>query len=118
MTRNLVNSHCATLPGATVDDPWGGGHDCWKVCEKMFANVGALGQGVIFKCPDIDTAAMLIDLGRAEKAPYMPRGGWVMARWGAMDEAELKERLTRSYLVVRCSLTKKLQATLPPEPGI
>lgn len=116
MSRALINAHCRTLPGAEVDDPWGGGHDCWKICGKMFAVVGALDHGVTLKCGDADSAEMLIDLGRAEKAPYLPRGGWVLVRWGAMEEGELRERLTASYLAVRRSLTKKLQNSLPPEP--
>jgi len=37
MSRKLVNAVCQTFPGATVSDPWGGGHDAWKVGGKMFA---------------------------------------------------------------------------------
>lgn len=37
----MVNSICRTFPGADVSDPWGGGHDAWKVGGKMFACVGA-----------------------------------------------------------------------------
>jgi len=40
MTRTVVNAHAATLPGASVSDLWGGGHDTWKVGGKMFAGVG------------------------------------------------------------------------------
>ena len=42
MSRDLVNAICAGLPGAEVSDPWGGGHDCWKVGGKMFAVTGAV----------------------------------------------------------------------------
>ncbi len=37
MTRDEINALCATLPGAENSDPWGGGHDAWKVGGKMFA---------------------------------------------------------------------------------
>ncbi len=47
MTRALINAHCATLPGAAVSDPWGGGHDAWKVGGKMFAVVGVMEDGGI-----------------------------------------------------------------------
>ena len=63
MSRDLVTAICAPLPGAAVSDPWGGGHDCWKVGGKMFANVGGYGDGVDVKCPDLETARLLIDLG-------------------------------------------------------
>lgn len=117
MTRAEVNAHCATMPGAEVDDPWGGGHDCWKVGGKMFALIGAMNHGVSLKCQDAGEAAMLIDVGRAERAPYLTRGGWVLIRWGVMDGDELRARLTRSYVVVRRNLPKRIQAKLAPEPG-
>ena len=110
MTRDKVNVHCATLPGAEVSDPWGGGHDCWKVGGKMFAPMGAMNAGVSIKCSDPSEAAMLIDAARAERAPYLVRGGWVLVRWGAMEAAELQARLTRSYLTVRRGLPKRVQA--------
>jgi predicted DNA-binding protein (MmcQ/YjbR family) len=117
MTRDDVNAHCATLPGAELSDPWGGGHDVWKVAGKMFASMGAMNTGVSIKCADPSEAAMLIDLGRAEPAPYLTRGGWVLVRWGTMDRDELRARLTRSYLTVRRGLPKRIQASLGPEPG-
>lgn len=111
MSRETVNSICRTLPGAELSDPWGGGHDAWKVCGKMFACVGSAGDGVSVKTPDIETAQMLIDAGVGEKAPYFHRS-WIRLPWG-VDEDELRHRLFASYDIVRASLTKKLQATLP-----
>jgi predicted DNA-binding protein (MmcQ/YjbR family) len=80
--------------------------------------MGAMNYGVSIKCPDPSEAAMLIDLGVAERAPYLARGGWVLVRWGAMDGDELRGRLARSYLTVRRSLTKRVQASLGPEPSV
>ena len=117
MTRDEINAHCAGLPGAEVSDPWGGGHDCWKVAGKMFASIGVLNEGVSFKCATAGDAAMLIDLGRAQRAPYLPRGGWVFVGWNAMEAGELRERLTLSYLTVRRALSKRMQAALGPEPA-
>jgi len=42
MSREMVNAFCRTFPGAKVSDPWGGGHDAWKVGGKMFACIGPL----------------------------------------------------------------------------
>ena len=75
MNREDVNTICASLPGAEVSDPWGGGHDCWKIGGKTFALMGTMNEGVSFKCVDDETARMLIDVGRFQKAPYLPRGG-------------------------------------------
>ena len=94
MMREDVNAHCAGLPGAEVSDPWGGGHDCWKVAGKMFALMGTVSEGVSLKCADAGDAVMLIELGRAERAPYLTRGGWILVRWGAMDGDELRARFT------------------------
>ena len=112
MSRDLVNEICATLPGAEVSDPWGGGHDAWKVGGKMFACIGSVGDGVSVKTPDIETASMLIEAGVGEKPPYFHRS-WVRLPWDCPEE-ELRHRLERSYDLVRGSLTKKVQSALPP----
>ncbi len=112
MTRDYVNSVCADLPGAELSDPWGGGHDAWKVGGKMFACVGSVGDGVSVKTPDIETAQMLIDAGIGTKAPYFHRS-WVRLPWETAAD-EMQHRLITSYDIVRASLTKKIQASLPP----
>ncbi len=112
MSRAFVNAHCAGLPGAEHSDPWGGGHDAWKVGGKLFAVTGALeDHGVSVKCADVETAELLIELGRAERAPYFHRS-WVRIPWGGLDEAELADRLDISYRLIRGSLPKKVQAAL------
>jgi predicted DNA-binding protein (MmcQ/YjbR family) len=111
MTRALINAHCATLPGAEVSDPWGGGHDAWKVGGKMFAVVGVMEDGVSVKCADVETAGLLIEMGRAVRAPYFHRS-WVRVPWGAVSDDEIRERLTASYAIIRAGLPKKVQALL------
>lgn len=116
MTRELVNQICAPLPGAEKSDPWGGGHDAWKVGGKMFASVGALGDGVSLKTPDIETATALIDMQRAIKAPYFHRS-WVHIPFDRIvsDDVtaqELHDRIAQSYALVRAKLPKKVQAAL------
>ena len=114
MSRVLVNSICATFPGATVSDPWGGGHDAWKVGGKMFASIGAIQTGVSVKTDSVETAQMLIDAGVGTRAPYFHRS-WVHLPAGT-DEGELRYRLAKSYQIIRLSLTRKMQATLGPIP--
>ncbi|HQU67541.1 MAG TPA: MmcQ/YjbR family DNA-binding protein [Albidovulum sp.] len=108
MTRSL----CETLPGAEVSDPWGGGHDAWKVGGKMFACIGAIQTGVSVKTDGIEMAEMLIEAGVAERAPYFHRS-WVHLPEGTSDD-ELRHRLLRSYDLIRSALPKKVQTALPP----
>ena len=113
-TRAFVNDSCAALPGAELSDPWGGGHDAWKVGGKLFAVVGAVDEAVSVKCRDAETAQLLIELGRAERAPYFHRS-WVRIPLGArstIEQDELAERLSNSYHVIRATLPKKVQSTL------
>ena len=112
MSREFVNGICRTFPGAEVNDPWGGGHDAWKVGGKMFASIGAKGGGVSVKTDSIETAEMLIDAGVGTKAPYFHRS-WLHLDFDA-DPEEIEHRLRQSYRVIRGSLTKKVQATLDP----
>ncbi|SDD81644.1 Predicted DNA-binding protein, MmcQ/YjbR family [Paracoccus isoporae] len=112
MSRDAVNAICKTLPGAEHSDPWGGGHDCWKIGGKIFALIGAAEDRVSVKCDSIDTAQMLIEAGVATKAPYMHRS-WVALPCDAAAD-ELEHRITQSYRLIRASLTRKAQAALAP----
>jgi predicted DNA-binding protein (MmcQ/YjbR family) len=108
--RDEVNAICAALPGAECSDPWGGGHDCWKVGGKMFA-VQGVEPGLSVKCPDIETAEMLRETTDAIRAPYFHRS-WVKLPEGS-DLEETAHRIRVSYGVIRAGLSKKLQASLP-----
>ena len=112
MSRDKVNAICRAFPGAEVSDPWGGGHDAWKVGGKMFACIGAVTPGVSVKTEDVETAEMLIEMGVGVKAPYFHRS-WINLPWDTPDD-ELRHRLAASYRLVRSKLTKKAQAQLDP----
>lgn len=109
--RQRTAAIASALPGAAVDDPWGGGHDAWKVGGKMFACIGAVTPGVSVKTPDIDTAAMLIETGVAQKAPYFHRS-WVLLPATVGDD-ELAHRILTSYRIVRAGLPAALRRDLP-----
>ncbi len=114
MTRALTNAICATLPGAEVSDPWGGGHDCWKVGGKMFADIGAMSEGVAVKTDSVEMAEMLIGAGVGERAKYLHRS-WVYLPEDTPED-ELRHRLLASYRIIRAGLPKKVQAALAPAP--
>ena len=115
MSRATINKICKSFPGADVSDPWGGGHDAWKVGGKMFACIGATNPGVSVKTDSIETAQLLIEEGIGEKAPYFHRS-WVLLPFDTPKD-ELRARLAVAYKIVRGGLTKKLQAELPPFDG-
>ena len=112
MSRALVNAVCRGFPGAEVSDPWGGGHDCWKVGGKMFALIGAVMPGVSVKTEGVETAEMLIAAGVGVKAPYLHRS-WINLPWSTPED-ELRHRLAASYRLVRSGLTNKALAALGP----
>ena len=115
MTRAIVNAICKPLPGAECSDPWGGGHDAWKIGGKMFACIGAMDQGVAVKTASIDEALHLQDLFGWDKAPYFHRS-WVLIPWGTPED-EMRHRIHLSYGTVRSGLTRKAQAALPDWSG-
>ena len=116
MTRDDVNAACAQFPGVTCEDPWGDGHDAWKVGGKMFACNGPTNDGVSVKTESVEQAMFLIELERGEKAPYFHRS-WIRLPFDSdIDPDELRDRLATSYDLIRKKLTKKVQATLPPWP--
>ena len=117
MTRDEVDAICAALPGAWYASHHDGGLDAWKVGDKMFATIGMAGDGVSVKCPDVETAEMLISAGAAIKAKYFHRS-WVRVPFDGADPAAMRTRIHTSYDLIRASLPKKLQATLPAWPAI
>ena len=108
--RDRLAEICSGLPGAEKSDPWGGGHDAWKVGDKMFACIGAKLPGVAVKTPDIDTATMLIEAGIGSKAPYFHRS-WLLLPVD-VETGELRHRVEVSYGITRAGLTRKVQASL------
>ena len=114
MSRTAVNAICAALPGATVSDPWGGGHDCWKVGGRMFAVTGAVAPTVSVKTESVDAAEMLVEAGMAQRAPYLHRS-WVAVPLDAPAD-EMRHRIEASYRLIRAMLPKKVQAELGPMP--
>ncbi len=100
--RAHVAAICELLPGAEVSDPWGGGHDAWKVGGKMFACIGSVAEGVSVKCADLETAEMLKEAGVAVRAPYFHKS-WVLLPEGTEAE-ELEHRLIASYELIRAKL--------------
>lgn len=112
MSRELVNEICAAQPGAECSDPWGEGHNCWKIGGKIFALTGAVNESVAVKTRSIEEAEVLIQTGVAHKAAYFHRSWIALPLDSAPDE--LGHRIRVSYRAIRGSLSKKLQAELPP----
>lgn len=109
--RAFVNRHCASFPGAEVSQPFGPEHDCWKVGGKMFAIIGQMGDGVSVKTDHVETARLLIETGRAIRAPYL-HASWARIPFGVVGDDELCERIGTSYALIRAGLPKKVQAAL------
>jgi predicted DNA-binding protein (MmcQ/YjbR family) len=115
MSRESVNRLCAALPGAERSDPWGGGHDAWKVGGKMFACIGANGNGVSVKTRGADVAELMIAALGARRAPYFHRS-WVELPLD-LPEGEMRHRIAESYALVRAGLPRAARERLPPAAG-
>jgi len=107
MTRTDVDTICTALPGATPAHP-PKELDSWKVGGKMFAcmaggDTAGSEDGVSVKCPDTETAAMLIDAGAAQKAKYF-NASWVRLPYATTDVDEAKHRIRVSYDTIRATL--------------
>jgi predicted DNA-binding protein (MmcQ/YjbR family) len=115
MTRVEFDALCAAHPGATLSGP--GELDAWKVGGKMFACFGHVDQRAAnvehasVKCPDVETAAMLIDAGAATKAPYFHRS-WVQLALPSLEPEEAAHRIGVSYDTIRKSLPKSVREAL------
>jgi len=115
MSREITDTICAALPGAHWASHHEGGLDAWKVADKMFACIGMANDGVSVKCPDVETAQFLIEIGAATKAKYFHRT-WVRIPFNGKTKDELSDRIHTSYGIIRNSLPKRLQSTLAEWP--
>ena len=115
MTRQDFDALCAADPGAVLSGP--GELDAWKVGGKMFACFGHVEERadntetVSVKCPDAETATMLIDAGAAHKAPYFHRS-WVQLDLPELDPEEAAHRVAVSYETIRRGLPKSVRGAL------
>ena len=113
MNVEWVRAHCMALPHTTEKVQWGDDL-VFKVADKMFA-VAALVPAKValsFKSAP-EEFAELVERPGVIPAPYMARAQWVALETGdAIQRAELKRLLTRSYELVVAKLPKKTQAAL------
>ena len=117
MTRADFDTLCSEMPGALLSGA--GELDAWKVGGKMFACFGHTEQRATntdtasVKCPDVETASMLIDAGAARKAAYFHRS-WVTLDLDRTEADEARHRIAVSYDTIRNSLKKADRDALPP----
>ncbi len=115
MTRGEFDALCAAHPGATLSGP--GELDAWKVGGKMFACFGHVDQReantehASVKCPDVETADMLIEAAAARRAPYFHRS-WVQLDLRTLEPDEARHRIAVSYDAVKKGLPKAVREAL------
>ncbi len=115
MSRELVNGICRQLNGAEWSDPWGGGHDCWKLGGKIFALTGVSTETVSVKTASPEMAEMLIDIGIGQRPKYLHRSWVALSLDSAPDE--LSDRIRASYDLIYAALPKKTKAALAQKDG-
>ncbi|MHC3127138.1 hypothetical protein OB03_07480 [Brevundimonas sp. GN22] len=106
-----VETFCLSRTAATVERPFGPNFQTFKVGGKIFAMLGDDG-GLCFKASEI-AYELLREQGRAERAPYLPRGGWLkVAAVEDWDDGELSDLIDHSHQLVTKGLTRKLRQEL------
>ncbi|MGI4819261.1 MAG: MmcQ/YjbR family DNA-binding protein [Janthinobacterium lividum] len=112
MTIEDVERYCLSLKAAVAERPFGPSLLVFKVGGKIFALLNEAEANVSFKASDIANE-LLREQGRARRAPYLPRGGWLnveqLATW---DQDELNDLIHWSYQRVTASLTRQARKDL------
>jgi len=112
MILETVRQICLAWPGVTEDVKWDGDL-VLSVCGKMFAVVMLdPPHRTSFKVDDEEWAE-LVERDGVIPAPYLARAKWIaLESADVFDTSELRQRLERSYALVRAKLTKTQQAAL------
>ncbi|MEO5926930.1 MAG: MmcQ/YjbR family DNA-binding protein [Bryobacteraceae bacterium] len=117
MNLAWLRAHCLSLPHTTEQIQWGD-HLLFKIGGKMYAGTSVEGgdAGMSFKVSPEDFEE-LVERPGIIPAPYLARAKWIaLEHEDAMPRAELKQRLTRSYELVKLGLTKKVRLELESRP--
>lgn len=109
MTWAEIDAICADFPGVTRSAPQE--HDSWRVGDKMFVQFSADLAAMSVKCPDVETATLLIDAGAAERAPYF-HTSWVRLMFEGLEPDVAAHRLRVAYDTITAKLPKKLREAL------
>ena len=111
MDRAGIEALCLSLPGATLDYPFGPDAAVFKVGGKMFCMMGER-RGVSFKVSDM-AYQILTENGLARPAPYLARARWVnLPDPSAWSEADLVGHLAAAHALVASRLTRAQKAAL------
>jgi|WetSurMetagenome_2_1015567.scaffolds.fasta_scaffold313674_2 predicted DNA-binding protein (MmcQ/YjbR family) len=109
----MIREHCLSLPHTTEQIQWGN-HLLFKIGGKMFAitSLDYVSRMVTFKVPE-EEFDELVERPGIMQAAYLAKRKWIsVENEDAMPRVELRQRLTRSYELVKPGLTKKAQLEL------
>jgi predicted DNA-binding protein (MmcQ/YjbR family) len=102
--------HVGSLKAVEVVEQWES--HVAKVGGKVFALIGASGDGIVFKVSETSFEG-LTALAEVRQAPYFAKRGWVRVGRGApLSDAELKAYIAAAHQMVAAKLTRKLRAEL------
>ena len=105
-----LEAYALSLPGATLDFPFGDGARVFKVGGKMFAACGGAPSAPArpsFKCSDL-AFEMLVQREGLAPARYLARAKWIQIDDPrVMGGAELKARIAEAHRIVAAKLPRK-----------
>lgn len=78
----------------------------------MFAIMGAVAPGVSVKTDSVEMAQMLIEAGVGSRPKYLHRS-WILLPLDT-PAGEMRDRIARSYALIRAALPKRVQIALGP----
>ncbi|SEG55339.1 Predicted DNA-binding protein, MmcQ/YjbR family [Paenibacillus sp. UNC499MF] len=116
MNTKEVKEYALSKPGAAVDRPFDNETDVLRVGGKMFALLpsegAARGEGTVtLKCPPEEAELLRMQYPDAVKPGYhMNKRHWnTVLLDGSLDPQEIRDMVDVSYMLVRGSLSKKMQ---------
>jgi predicted DNA-binding protein (MmcQ/YjbR family) len=113
LSREGVRTHCAALPAATSDYPFGPEAQIFRVGGRIFALLSEVDERVSLKCDPVLAEILRQTFTGVVPGYHLNKRHWNTVELdGSVPDGQVIEMIAHSYELVRASLPKKVQAAI------
>lgn len=113
MNLKSARAHCAKLPAATFDYPFGDEVRIYRIGGKIFALLPENGESISLKCDPVLAEMLRRTYEGVRPGYHLNKQHWnTVDLSGDVPDVEVHEMIRQSHAIVAASLTKAARAKL------